>query len=177
MVRKVSTSTMRDGSFPFGNGTGKPTLVRGHLPLKFRWITHTKRLRPPVCRQCHASDHMALDTRGSERVAGFQWICRRCNRTSNVFAGYCTECQWPGGGTLGRMSIQVHRAGSTFYPHTTVLLNIPRGQLDAFLSLPEWPAVAAAKFLSMPGFHNRALSSFTPVSHQQDDQDVGLSNT
>src|SRR5215217_4545107 len=44
MVRKVSTSTMRDGSFPFGNGTGKPTLVRGHLPLKFRWITHTKRL-------------------------------------------------------------------------------------------------------------------------------------
>src|ERR671911_1561933 len=45
MVRKVSTSTMRDGSFPFGNGTGKPTLVRGHLPLKFQWITHTKRLR------------------------------------------------------------------------------------------------------------------------------------
>jgi hypothetical protein len=35
---------MRDGSFPFGNGTGKPTLVRGHLPLKFQWITHTKRL-------------------------------------------------------------------------------------------------------------------------------------
>src|SRR5215207_3554201 len=45
MVRKVSTSTMRDGSFPFGTGTGKPTLVRGHLPLKFQWITHTKRLR------------------------------------------------------------------------------------------------------------------------------------
>src|SRR5918994_1488051 len=44
MVRKVSTSTMRDDSFPFGNGTGKPTLVRGHLPLKFQWITHTKRL-------------------------------------------------------------------------------------------------------------------------------------
>src|SRR5215211_3650310 len=45
MVRKVSTSTMREyGSFPFGNGTGKPTLVRGHLPLKFQWITHTKRL-------------------------------------------------------------------------------------------------------------------------------------
>src|SRR5215217_4289264 len=34
-----------DGSFPFGNGTGKPTLVGGHLPLKFQWITHTKRLR------------------------------------------------------------------------------------------------------------------------------------
>src|SRR5215203_1330318 len=45
MVRKVSTSTMRDGSFPFGNGTGKPTRVGGHLPLKFQWITHTKRLR------------------------------------------------------------------------------------------------------------------------------------
>jgi hypothetical protein len=44
-VRKVSTSTMRDGSFPFGNATGKPTLVGGHLPLKFQWITHTKRLR------------------------------------------------------------------------------------------------------------------------------------
>src|SRR5919107_100761 len=35
---------MRDGSFPFGKGIGKPTLVRGHLPLKFQWITHTKRL-------------------------------------------------------------------------------------------------------------------------------------
>jgi hypothetical protein len=44
-VRKVSTSTMRDGSFPFGKGTGKPTLVGGHLPLKFQWITHTKRYR------------------------------------------------------------------------------------------------------------------------------------
>jgi hypothetical protein len=32
----VLRSTMRDPSFPFGNGTGKPTLVRGHLPLKFR---------------------------------------------------------------------------------------------------------------------------------------------
>ena len=41
----VLRSTMREGSFPFGNGTGKPTLVRGHLPLKSRWITHTKRLR------------------------------------------------------------------------------------------------------------------------------------
>jgi hypothetical protein len=40
----VSTSTMRDGSFPFGKGTGKPTLVGGHLALKFQWITHTKRL-------------------------------------------------------------------------------------------------------------------------------------
>jgi hypothetical protein len=76
------------------------------------------------------------------------------------------------------MNIQVHRAGSTFYPHTTVLLNIPRGQLDAFLSLPEWPAIAAAKFLSLPGFQDRTLASFMPVtSHQQDDQDVGLSNT
>src|SRR5215210_7801273 len=52
MVRKVSTSTMRDGSFPFGNGTGKPTLVRGHLPLKFRWITHTKRLRIAARARC-----------------------------------------------------------------------------------------------------------------------------
>ena len=25
---------MRVGSFPFGNGIGKPTLMRGHLPLK-----------------------------------------------------------------------------------------------------------------------------------------------
>src|SRR5215204_2586699 len=59
MVRKVSTSTMRDGSFPFGNGTGKPTLVGGHLPLKFQWITHTKRLRVSEqrSRKDHAVDH------------------------------------------------------------------------------------------------------------------------
>ena len=32
-------------SVPFPSGSGsKPTLVRGHLPLKFRWITHTTRL-------------------------------------------------------------------------------------------------------------------------------------
>jgi hypothetical protein len=41
----VLRSTMREGSFPFGNGTGKLTLVRGYLPLKFSWITYTKRLR------------------------------------------------------------------------------------------------------------------------------------
>src|SRR5215208_7083906 len=71
MVRKVSTSTMRDGSFPFGNGTGKPTLVGGHLPLKFQWITHTKRLRGQPLSEFGArrwSQHLGLSFPSSEKV-------------------------------------------------------------------------------------------------------------
>jgi len=74
------------------------------------------------------------------------------------------------------MSIEVHRAGRTFYAHTAILLNIPHRQLDAFFNLPEWPAIAAAKFLAMPEVVNRSLNDFKPsISSQQSTADVRLS--
>jgi len=47
------------------------------------------------------------------------------------------------------MSIEVHRAGRTYYAQTTTLLNIPRRQLDAFFNLSDWGAIAAAKFFGI----------------------------
>jgi len=120
-------------------------------------------LRPPTCQRCHTTNYMALDTRSSERVANFRWICRRCNTTQSVFGEYCRECHWPNDeSSLRRMDIDVHRAGRTFYPHTTVLLNVPHRQLDPFFNIPEWPAIAAAKFLGLPEATSRALSDFGP---------------
>ncbi len=121
-------------------------------------------LLPPNCQQCHANTQMALDTRGSERISSFQWICRRCNRGVGLFGGHCRECQWPDQ-TLRGMDIEVHRAGRTFYAHTTVLLNIPHRRLDAFFGLLEWPAIAAAKFLGLPEVANRSLTDYGPSSH------------
>lgn len=119
-------------------------------------------LTPPFCQRCKASNHMALDTRGSERISGFQWICRQCGTRLAVFATSCRACQWPGDNSMRNMSVEVHRAGRTFYPHTTTLLNIPDRELNRFLSLPEaqWSAIAAAKFLGIPEVANRALAEF-----------------
>jgi hypothetical protein len=78
------------------------------------------------------------------------------------------------------MSIEVHRAGSTFYAHTATLLNIPDRQLNRFLSLPdsEWSAIAAAKFFGMPEVVNRSLNDFgSSISNQQLATDPGLSGT
>jgi hypothetical protein len=74
------------------------------------------------------------------------------------------------------MDIEIHRAGRTFYAHTSVLLNIPLRQLDAFFNLPEWPAIAAAKFLALPEAASRSLTDFAPsASDSQSSDDFGLS--
>lgn len=132
------------------------------LQLRFIKIHRCGALQPltaPQCQTCSSTNQMALDTRGSERISNFRWVCRRCGRTSSLFGGHCRECQWPDS-NLRAMDIEVHRAGRTYYAHTTVLLNIPRRELDAFFSLPEWPAIAAAKFLNMPGIAERSLTEF-----------------
>ncbi len=132
-------------------------------------------LLPPLCRSCHTSNHMALDTRGSERISNFRWVCRRCNGAITPFGGNCTECQWPDQ-TLRSMDIEVHRAGRTFYAHTTVLLNVPHRRLDGFFTLPEWPALASAKFLDMPEVANRTLTDYgQSAQSQQTRQGTGLS--
>lgn len=131
-------------------------------------------LLPPECKQCHTSKHMALDTRGSERLSSFQWLCRQCNRGVGLFGGVCHECQWPDQ-TLRNMDIEVHRAGRTFYAHTTVLLNIPHRSLDGFFSLLEWPAIAAAKFLGMQEVRSRTLTDYGLSIQPHSSQSSGLS--
>ncbi|MGB3940828.1 MAG: hypothetical protein WBK96_04955 [Candidatus Manganitrophaceae bacterium] len=133
-------------------------------------------LIPPDCQQCHTNTNIALDTRGSERISSFQWICRRCNRGTGLFGGFCRECQWPDQSLRG-MDIEVHRAGRTFYAHTTVLLNIPHRRLDGFFGLTEWPAIAAAKFFGMPEVANRPLTDYNATAHASQTQSTGLSGS
>lgn len=122
-------------------------------------------LTPPQCNRCHTANYMALDTRGSERLANFRWICRnrRCdNHKLQLFAGPCPSCQWDDA-ALRNMDIEVHRAGRTYYPHTTVLLNLPNRDLEAFLGVTGWQFIAAAKFLELPEVVNRPLADFKPA--------------
>jgi len=131
-------------------------------------------LLPPSCQHCHTAGHMALDTRGSERISNFRWVCRQCNTAMNLFGGYCSECQWPDQALRG-MDIEVHRAGRTFYAHTTVLLNIPHRRLDGFFGLTEWPAIAAAKFLRMPEVINQDLTDYgSNAQAHQNSKNIGL---
>lgn len=134
-----------------------------------------KPLLPRNCNRCHTAQHMALDTRGSERISNFRWVCRNrgCSFSTSVFADHCTNCQWPNADShnkLQQMQIEVHRAGSTYYPHTTVLLNLPNRAFEAFLNMPEWQCVAAAKFL---GITERRLSEFSPTASSSVSQQIG----
>lgn len=136
-----------------------------------------KPLLPRNCNRCHTAQHMALDTRGSERISNFRWVCRNrgCSYSTSVFADYCTNCQWPNAdpqNKLQQMQIEVHRAGSTYYPHTTVLLNLPNRAFEAFLNVPEWQCVAAARFL---GLIDRPLSEFRPTANNNAAVAGGLS--
>lgn len=117
-----------------------------------------EQLAPPPCSNCQTRRLMALDTRGSERISDFQWICRECGHTSGVFGGRCRSCNWPGPDpTIKNMSVEVHRAGRTFYPHQTVLLNQPGREVSALLNVDKWQAVAAASFLGLPEVAGRRL--------------------
>lgn len=145
-------------------------------------------LSPPLCQLCGSSNHMALDTRGSERISNFRWVCRnpQCNgrKTSLYPDEPCRVCHQPSNAQQpnnaqasnrreNEMSIEVHRAGRTYYAQTTTLLNIPRRQLDAFFNLPDWGAIAATKFF---GITNRPLEDFNlSASNQQTTPDPGLS--
>ncbi|WP_150109576.1 hypothetical protein [Syntrophobacter fumaroxidans] len=132
-------------------------------------------LLPPQCRQCRTANHMALDTRGSERISNFRWVCRRCNSAQTPYGGYCAECQWPDQNLRG-MDIEVHRAGRTFYAHTTVLLNIPHRRFDSFFALPEWQAIASAKLLEMEEVAGHNLTEYgTRAQASQGTQSAGLS--
>lgn len=161
---RVFDYTSRDTTLP----KKCPTCQTGNL-AQLRFVkTHRcgalRPLSPPYCKTCRTAAHMALDTRGSERISNFQWICRGCQRTYSVFGGKCPECS---GDTsfvnVPRpeiMSIDVHRAGSTFYPHYVTLLNQPGRKLSTFLELEHWEAITAATYLDFPEVGERELLDF-----------------
>jgi ribosomal protein L40E len=136
-------------------------------------------LAPPQCERCHHSRDMALSTRGSETIAGFQWICRACNSRAGVFAGWCRQCTWPGpDGDKKQMSIMVHRAAATYFPHQVVLLNQPGAEMSAFLATDRWQAVAAGRFFDLPSAMRGRLvdfagsgASFSPAQAALSDAD------
>lgn len=124
-------------------------------------------LIPPRCDRCHTNNKMALDTRGSERISNFRWVCRGCGERKGVFGWYCQHCAWPdGGGDAKRMKPVVHRTGSAFYAHTATLLNIPDQRLGTFFEEVSdyWQSVAAAVFLNIPEVHGRKLTEFVEDS-------------
>ncbi len=116
--------------------------------------------------KCKSSNNIALDTRGSERISNFRWICRSCGTTFSLFGGRCNDCTWssdvPGTADPQYMDIEVHRAGRTFYSHNIVLLNQAKKEMNNFLSLKEWPELAAAAFLELPEVREKKLLDFAP---------------
>ena len=130
--------------------------------IQLRWIKvhrcgQIEELKPPYsCQQCKASGsgQFTLDTRGSERISGFRWICRKCKKPTRLFGGYCRGCDWKEmtGETanhLRQMNIEVHRAGRSYYPHYVELLNQPGSEMNAFLETDDWQLVTAAYFLEL----------------------------
>ena len=140
-------------------------------------------LTPPFCDGCHSNKQMALDTRGSERIANFLWVCRGCRSGSpqTVFPELCRECNWPAdadgnGRDPRRMRIVPHRTGSAFYVHNTTLLNIPTSEMKGFFDVEEWPELAGAKFLDIPEARGRSLTDFVEESARiVEKSDEGLS--
>lgn len=130
-------------------------------------------LTPPACSQCKTTRDVALDTRGSERISYFRWVCRRCRTTTQLFGGFCPHCQWPGDDRIRRMDIEVHRAGRTHYAHTAVLLNVPRRDLDQLFALADWQSIVAATWLQLPETNGRKLTDWAVTSSASADD--GLS--
>lgn len=153
-----------------------PVCRRSRL-IQLRWVRvhrcgNIEPLTPPYrCSNCNASGQFALDTRGSERISGFRWICRRCNHTTSVYGGYCRACNWQAltgesDARLRQMNIEVHRAGRTYYPHYVVLLNQPGAEMSAFLNMDGWQLVAAAAFLGLPQIQGQPLMRFAERQRQ-----------
>lgn len=148
--------------------------------LQLRWVRIHRcgemlPLIPPKCTHCNSSNNMSLETKDSERISSFQWICKKCGQKFPVTGGFCPSCKWPDS-KLRRLDIEVHRANRTYYAHTTALLNIPQKKLDGLLSIAEWPGIAAAKFLDLDEVRGRKISDFNQHSLcQSNAEDNGLS--
>ena len=155
--------------------------------IQLRWIKvhrcgHIEPLTPPYhCPNCNGiSGRFRLDTRGSERINGFRWICRKCKKPTPLFGGYCRGCDWKEmtGETenrLRQMNIEVHRAGRTYYPHYVELLNQPGSEMNAFLETDDWQLVTAAYFLELPQTQGQSLMGFVKQRRQSNQAQFELS--
>lgn len=150
--------------------------------IKVHRCGHIEPLTPPYkCKNC-GERKFALDTRGSERISEFRWLCRNCNNVTSVFGGYCRVCNWEAltGDTDARkrqMNIEVHRARRTYYPHHVVLLNQPGAEMNAFLSTDGWEMVAAGSFLELPELENVRLMEFARTQRERQAQRIDLSDS
>jgi hypothetical protein len=121
-----------------------------------------KALTPPYqCERCHSQNDWALDLRGGTTIQNAVWICRKCNFSTGVRAGYCNECNWTqpinGNSHPKLMDIEPGRSHKTFYPHYVILLNVPTKNIEGFLKLENWPQVAAAIYFELPELNGRGL--------------------
>ena len=147
--------------------------------VKIHNCGHLEPLAAPRCDNCNTgTNQMALDTRGSERMSNFRWVCRGCGRQMGLFAGFCPACPT----TMRRedrlLDIQLHRAGKAYCAHTTTLLNIPHGQLQGLFARPEsdWAALVAAKFLGLPEVASKRLTEMAgAVSSETGSQGASVS--
>jgi hypothetical protein len=153
-----------------------PTCKRGRLAqlrfVKIHQCGDIKPLTPPYeCNNCKTRNQFALDTRGSERISQFVWVCRKCGHHSSLFAGYCSACNWEvESGDADRqkkqMSIEVHRANRVFYPHYAVLLNQPGAEVNSFLGIDKWPVVAGGFFMELPELASKTVKKFVADQRQ-----------
>lgn len=153
-----------------------PTCKRGRL-IQLRFVKihqcgDIKALTPPYeCNNCKTKNQFALDTRGSERISQFVWVCRKCGNRSSLFAGYCSACNWEAKSGDGdkqkkQMSIEVHRANRVFYPHYVVLLNQPGAEVNNFLGIDKWPVVAGGFFMELPELADKTIKKFVAEQRQ-----------
>lgn len=161
-----------------------PVCKNGRLiQLRFIQIHRCGALLPLnfYCLKCKSSANMSLNTRDSERIRGFQTVCRKCGTTSGVFGRFCPECSWeypiPNVRRPKSMDIVVHRAGNTFYPHSVTLLNQPGRDLSAFLDIAEWAEVTAASYLEFPEMRDKRLLDLTRYAKTEPSTDTGFELT
>jgi len=153
-----------------------PTCKRGRLAqlrfVKIHQCGEIKPLTPPYeCNNCKTKNQFALDTRGSERISQFVWVCRKCGNRSSLFAGYCSACNWEAESgdsdkQKKQMSIEVHRANRVFYPHYAVLLNQPGAEVNNFLGIDKWPVVAGGFFMELSELAGKTVKKFVADQRQ-----------
>lgn len=163
-----------------------PACNKGRLSqlrfVKIHQCGEIKPLTPPYeCDRCKTKNQIALDTRNSERISQFVWVCRKCGNRSQLFAGYCRACNWEAesGDTdkqKKQMSIEVHRANRVFYPHYAVLLNQPGSEVNNFLGIDKWPVVAGGFFVKLPELANTTISRFVADQRQSTASTFSLSD-
>lgn len=150
-----------------------PTCKTGSLK-QVRWVKVHRcgAIQPlkPYCYHCRTSNNISLDTRGSERIQNFRFICHKCGNSFSIPRTKCNECSWTNGDSADDyriMDIQVHRSGKTFYPHYIVLLNQPKNEIKNFLSINNWQEIAAALYFDLEDVKGKHVADFINQSTTQ----------